>query len=206
MGKSVPASKPNGDNSHGDTELIARMQRGDEQAVETLYRRYYPTLFRFATSLLRSHELAEEIVQETFLTLWTRRQAIDIQGNVRAYLYTSVRNRAFQQIKHQQVVQRTEAEALREDSALAIARGDPAADTIIEANELAAQVMRAIAAMPERRRIALILRWRHQLSHAEIAEITGTTVGAVTTQISRARDTIEALATEYKKRFSQKKV
>ncbi len=206
MVRSVSASKHNGDDSHDDTEIITRMQRGDEQAVEMLYLRYYPALLRFAGSLVRSHELAEEIVQETFLALWTRRQEIDIRGNVRAYLYASVRNRALQLLQHEQVVVRTEAKVLREDVAIAIPHSAVAADTLIEADELAARVMRAIEAMPERRRVALILRWRHRLSHAEIAEIMGTTVGAVTTQISRARDTIEALVTAYKNGLPQKKV
>jgi RNA polymerase sigma-70 factor (ECF subfamily) len=195
----MSASQHNDDTHNEDAELVARMQRGDDQAIEMLYLRYYPALLRFAGSLVRSYDLAEEIVQETFLTLWARRQDIGIRGHVRAYLYAAVRNRALQLLQHQQVVQRTEAEILREDSVIAVARGPTGADTIVEANELAARVMRVIAAMPERRRVALILRWRHQLSHAEIAEIMGTTVGAVTTQISRARDTIEALVAAYKK-------
>ncbi len=206
MARSVSAFQPNGEHHNDDAELVARMQRGDEQAMEMLYLQYYPALLRFAGSLVRSYELAEEIVQEMFLTLWARRQEIDIRGNVRAYLYASVRNRALQQLQHQHVVQRTEAEAIREEASIAISRGDAGADTIVEANELAAQVMRVIATMPERRRAALILRWRHQLSHAEIAEIMGTTVGAVTTQISRARNTIEVLVAAYKNGFPQKKV
>lgn len=63
----------------------------------------------------------------------------------------------------------------------------------LEAEELAKAVGRAIASLPERRRIAMTLRWKHDMSSLEIARVLGTTPEAVRTLLTRARADLAAL-------------
>jgi len=63
----------------------------------------------------------------------------------------------------------------------------------LEAEEIDQAVVQAIAELPERRRIAMTLRWKHDMSSLEIARVLGTTPEAVRTLLSRARADLVAL-------------
>jgi RNA polymerase sigma-70 factor (ECF subfamily) len=170
--------------------LVERLQNGDNAAAQELYLHYYERLRRFAYSYVRSREAAEEIVQDTFLALLERRESLALHEGLRAYLYAVVRNRALKMIDHDRVVDRAEATATQEETAPGMGARTIAPDERMEADALAAAIVRAIATLPERRRAALTLRWRHQLPYADIARIMGTSVAAATIQVARARETI----------------
>lgn len=180
-----------------EVELFERLRDGDEGAIDTLYLAYYERLLRFAYTFVRSRPAAEEVVQDVFLALWQRRASVQVWESGAAYLYTAVRNRALKIARHHGVVERTVESASANQ--IAIATGEPLAspDIRLERNELAAHIARAIANLPARRRLALTLRWRHQLSYADIAVVMGTSVQAVTLLVSRARDEIAALVREH---------
>ena len=185
-----------------DQELLEQLHRGDTAAAQELYLRYYARLLRFAYSYVRSRETAEEVVQDTFLALLERRATLEVRENLRTYLYTAVRNRALKQIDHDRVVDRAEALAAQDEHAPGMGAGPSTPDERVEDDALAAAVARAIAALPDKRRTALMLRWRHQLPYAEIARIMGTTVAAATIQVARARETIAARIRDYTERAS----
>ena len=180
-----------------DQELVERLQQGDSDAARELYLRYYDRLLRFAYGYVHSRDIAEEVVQDTFLAVLERRATLELRAGIRTYLYTAVRNRALKWLDHDRVVNRAEALAAEEQQALGMGGGVVPPDVHLEADALAAAVARAIAALPEKRRMALTLRWRHRLPYAEIAAIMGTTVAAVTIQVARARETIAALIQDY---------
>jgi RNA polymerase sigma-70 factor (ECF subfamily) len=64
----------------------------DVHAFEDLYRHYFVRLYRFCFSILHAKEPAEEIVNDVFMNLWKRREAIAEIGNLDLYLYVSVKN------------------------------------------------------------------------------------------------------------------
>ena len=182
-----------------EAELVARLRAGDEAACEALFMAHHEGLWRFAFGYVRSREVAEEIVQEVFLQLWRDRARCDVRASMRALLYAAVRNHALNHLRHERVVariaDRMSANAVAEPGAPVAAMGAPAADAqvVLEDRELDEVVTRAIAALPERRRVAMSLRWAHGLSAPEIARVVGTTPEAVRVLLTRARQELASL-------------
>ena len=178
---SSPPSRPRGE---GGTELTARIRSGDEDAFEQLFLDHYASLCQFVDSYVHAPDIAEEIVQGVFLRVWEHRRIWDPRGNPRAYLFASCRNQALDCLRHEQIV----ARSIGQSDDLGVGRWSKPllADAQLEAAELAEQLRVVVAELPERRRLVVILRWQHQLSNPEIAQILGISVKGVEMQFSRA--------------------
>jgi len=186
-----------------ESSLVLRIRAGDESACETLYRACRGPLWRFAYSYVRSPEVAEELVQEVFLALWRNRAEAGAHGGIRSWLYAAVRNQALNHLRHERIVTRLDTRAKGRDenggetsgAERTIAMGAPAPDahSEIEASEIDEAVMRAIAALPERRRVAMTLRWKHDMPASEIARVLNTTPESVRVLLTRARQDVAAL-------------
>jgi RNA polymerase sigma-70 factor (ECF subfamily) len=85
-----------------DKILLNRIKRDDQQALETLFEKYYTRLCDFAFQYVRSFDLAEEVVSDAFFKIWQKRDTITSSGNFKAYLYTVVRHRALDLLKKEQ--------------------------------------------------------------------------------------------------------
>ena len=187
-----------------DGELVLRIAAGDESACEALYLAYRAPLWRFAYGYVKSREVAEELVQEVFLSLWRNRGDVEARTCIRAWLYAAVRNHALNHLRHERIVTRlseraangrTEQHGERHGSEGSIAMGAPSPDAqlTVEAKELDEAIARAIAVLPERRRLAMTLRWKHDLSPMEIARVLGTTPESVRVLLTRARQELAQL-------------
>lgn len=154
-----------------------------------MYLEYHERLWRFAYTLVRSSAVAEELVHDVFLALWRDRTHWRVTTSPRLWLYGAVRNRALNHRRHERVAGDV---AQREP---VVAMGEPPVDphSAVEAHELDERVSRALSSVSERRRIAMTLRWRHDFSPAEIAEVLGTTQEAVRVLITRARQELAEL-------------
>src|SRR5437879_9461275 len=93
-----------------DRQLVRRIEGGDEEAFRSLFASYAPLAMALAVRLVRQTQLAEEIVQEAFLTLWRNPGVFDERrGSVKAWLMTMVHHRAVD------VVRREEGQRRRSD-------------------------------------------------------------------------------------------
>jgi RNA polymerase sigma-70 factor (ECF subfamily) len=193
-----PAAAPNDEES----DLVVRIRRGDEAAFKSLYLAHHNELWRFAYSYVRSRDVAEELVQDVFLAVWGTRATWEVNTRVRAWLFASIRHLALNHLRHERVVARTipvggwagshssvATEPTGEHQLGPMTMGATPMDQqlSLEAEEFAKAVGRAIAALPERRRIAMTLRWKHDMSSLEIARVLGTSPEAVRTLLTRAR-------------------
>ncbi|HET7186853.1 MAG TPA: sigma-70 family RNA polymerase sigma factor [Gemmatimonadaceae bacterium] len=180
--------------------LVARIRAGDEVAFQSLYLTHHDGLWRFAYTYVRSRDVAEELVQEVFLSLWNARASWEVTTRARAWLFAAVRHLALNHLRHERVVSRAHGEGTP-SAAAAVATiesatmGAPPASQhdVVEARELDEAVARAIAELPERRRIAMTLRWKEDMSALEIATVLGTTPEAVRVLLTRARADLSAL-------------
>jgi RNA polymerase sigma-70 factor (ECF subfamily) len=77
----------------GDFEIIRRIRKGDVGQFESLFRSSYASLVRYAKTLIRDHDTAEEIVQDLFFRLWRDKENLNIESSLNGYLYRSVHNR-----------------------------------------------------------------------------------------------------------------
>lgn len=85
-----------------DEELVSKLKEGDAAALERIYDRYWKKLYQAAFGLFRDEQLCEDLVQEIFIRLWTKRGSLDIVS-LRSYLYASVRNRTLNLIRSNRV-------------------------------------------------------------------------------------------------------
>ena len=155
----------------------------DVHAFERLFREHYASLCRFATRIVSDPARAEDLVQSVFTTLWVNRDAWTVHHSERSYLYTAVRNAAFNDRKYHAV--RREWAAAEEAIALAEPLTAPAADVLLIRKETTERLAEAIGSLPARCRLVMELRWRDQLSYAEIAEIMGISTKGVENQLAR---------------------
>jgi RNA polymerase sigma-70 factor, ECF subfamily len=157
----------------------------DERAFEGLFRTHYAALASFAVRYVRDRALAEELVQDLFADLWARRATwAPRPGSERAYLFAAKCNRALNLRKRQAV----ERDWERDEGSADVRELHPRptrADELLEAAELERRVHTALESLPERCRLVMHLRWREQLSYAEIAEIMAISIKGVENQLAR---------------------
>lgn len=165
---------------------MARIRLGDEHAFESLFQAYYAPLCGFAQSYLHSPDAAAEVVQNVFLRIWEQRATWEPAAGARAYLFAACRNQSLRVLKHERVVAHTAARALREAQPLGVASGAPAPDAGMHAAEIRAALHAAVQALPERRRMVVVLRWQHEMSYVEIAAVLGISAKTAEVQMSRA--------------------
>ena len=177
--------QPPGSGEHvsaSDPELVERLRRGDILAFERIFATYHAMLCEIADAYVDSQAIAEELVQDLFYTVWRDRARLEVRQSLRSYLCRATRNRALQHLRHGSVVLRW-AQRVGGDSEAARA---PASDAALEHQETLAALRVAVATLPPRGRLAVVLRWRHGMSNAEVAEAMGISVKGVEVQLARA--------------------
>ncbi len=97
-----------------DALLVKLLRADDEEAFQEIYRRYWHVLFVVAHRKLFSHENAEEVVQDLFVNIWTRRAEAQID-DLKKYLFSSVKYRILNAIKSRLVRQEYEVQVLAND-------------------------------------------------------------------------------------------
>jgi len=157
----------------------------DAEALDTLVRRYSTSLERYAFSLIRTPDLAADIVQDVFVRLWERRQSLDVHRSFASYLHRMVRHRALDLLRHEQVRERAEqAIRLDPDPERRSARNE-GADRVDEA-EFWTRVSAALDSLQPRCREIFQLHRDHGLSYAEIAAMLEISLPTVYNQMAKA--------------------
>jgi len=197
-----------------DEDLVHEVVGGSQAALAAIYDRHVDAVYATASRLTADRQVAEEVVQETFLALWNRAELFDARmGSLAAWLHTIARNRTVDRLRaagrRPNLVPLSSATGNDEGDAAALDRivlsgtvlGGATVDLGPE-GELAAtelrQVLRdALAELPESERTAIVLAYREELTQTEIAERLGWPLGTVKTRTRRALLRLrEALADE----------
>lgn len=180
-----------------DRAIVARIGQGNERVFEQLVRDFAPILARFAYDYVRSSEIAEEIVNDVFVWVWEHRAHWEVRGSLRAYLFSAVRHRVLNARRDAAYRDRWAQQHLDDPAAAGLGHGisDPVRD--VEAWELGVLLRRAVDRLPEGRRIAVLLRWVHGMSYAEIAQVAGTSVVGVKQQLNRALRELRATLPQF---------
>jgi RNA polymerase sigma factor (sigma-70 family) len=174
----------------GERDWFAAICRGEEPAFHALYTKYSASLWEFTTYLVRDPDLAGDIVQDVFVSLWTRRATLQVRDGARVYLFRAIRNQVSKHRRHAAVVERGAA-SVEESMASPVSPELLHATLDVQALEQAIDVI--VRAMPPARRTAVTLRLRHGLSDHETAAVMGVSVDAVRMHVSRARAALRPL-------------
>lgn len=171
-----------------DAEWAARVRAGDEGAFEALFRMYYAPLVRFAHSYVREREAAEDLVHDVLFRVWERRAQWELEGSLKTYLFSAVRNRTLDYLRHLAIRRRSAAEPGASGVPLRLAGADEA----VESDELADTIARAVARLPERCRQTFLLQRQEGLSYEEVARVMGVSSATVKIQMARALKALRA--------------
>ena len=166
---------------HSDDDLAELLRSGDRSAFTEIYNRYKLTLHNHAWNKTRNHVEAQDVIQEVFSNLWTKREAIQIGNNLSGYLYTSVRNHILNLFAKKQVQEKyiiSIQQFSQQKTALT--------DHRVRESMLRDVIEKEIAELPPRMREVFELSRKQHLSHKEIASIMGTTEQTVKKQVSNA--------------------
>jgi len=171
---------------------ITLLQAGNPDVFEDLFREWYSPLCRYAYSILRNMDEAEDVVQQTFYKLWDQRKEIEIRTSINSYLYRMVHNACLNKIK--QI--KTREEHLSEYS---LEQNDVEhnSESILLNNELKKNIESAIDMLPPRCKEVFKLSRFEQLSYAEISDQLGISVNTVETQIVKALKSLRLSLKDY---------
>jgi RNA polymerase sigma-70 factor (ECF subfamily) len=153
-----------------DRELISRIRGGDEDAFRGLYRRYAPSARALAQRVVRQANLAEDIVQEAFLSIWESPDGYDPgRGSVRSWLMTTVHHRAVDAVRREEAQRRRVDEAAGETVILV---QDPADQVVEEVGlpEERAAILSALEGLPAEQRQVIELMYFDGLTQSKIAD------------------------------------
>lgn len=186
-------SDSTGSSSPDFNAYVARIRAGDDHAFELVYRALAEELINFAASLVGEMAVARDVVGDVFIDVWTRRASWAPQGGVHAYLFLAVRHRAMNALRDRRRHDLTHRVIGLTDESPGMAAPAMPVDRALDRAEQIGMVLQTLARLPEARRMAMTLRWRHELSIAEIAEAMGISQDAVKQHLSRGLRTLKQL-------------
>jgi RNA polymerase sigma-70 factor (ECF subfamily) len=177
--------------SSEDARLVARVRDGDESALEAIYRKYGGAVGFVARRVLRDDALAEDVVQDVFVSFWRSPDRFDIgRGSLRSYLLTIAHRRAVD------IVRSEEARSRREDTS-------PSPDNIDLEDEVwvrsqSEMVRSAVAGLGDDERAAISLAYFGGLTYAEVAkrldEPEGTVKSRIRSGMKKLSETLSEVA------------
>ena len=165
-----------------DADLTAfqAMARGDHKSFENLFRKYYSDLCSYALTYLEGRDEAEDAVQDVFVYLWDNREVIVLESSVKSYLYSAVKHRALNMLKHK-IVERNHSRRLVEYLE------EMAQEAYSEEEEKQLERIRqALDGLPEQCRNIFARSALDGKKYKEIAEEYHISINTVKTQILRA--------------------
>jgi RNA polymerase sigma-70 factor, ECF subfamily len=160
-------------------ELLAALAAGDRAAFTRVAKAHYDLVYRIAWRMLGGPGEAEDVAQDVFLRLWHSAGQVRQAGSLRAWLARVATNLAIDRLRRR----RPEVVAELPE----IADPDPGPDRRVERRAAGEIVSAAVAGLPERQRVAVVLTYYEELANAEVAEALGISVEAVESLLARAR-------------------
>ncbi|MGF1635693.1 MAG: RNA polymerase sigma factor [Cyclobacteriaceae bacterium] len=153
------------DNS--DEKLLKLIASDNENALEVLIDRYMEPLCKFSFSILNSKEEAEEVVADVFIKLWQNRRSIVLQGELKNYLFSAVKNQSLNYIKKNAKHKHLDVEKPE----LIQLYSSYEADSALCFDELQDNIKALLSTLPRQQKIVLSLHGIDGFSLDEIATI-----------------------------------
>lgn len=172
-----------------DFALMRRVRDGDLAAFELLVERHQHSVVGTAGKMLGGHGDAEDIAQQVFVRVWKSASRYEPTAKFTTWLMTITRNLVFNEMRRLQRARTVPLERQDEDGPelqWADERADAPSETLLK-GELQEAVDRAIAALPEAQRTAIVLRRYENMPYEDIAVVLRTSVPAVKSLLFRAR-------------------
>ena len=175
-----------------DFVLYTKVREGDIRAYETLFRRYFEPLCLYGNKIAGNMDVAEEMVQELFYTIWKDRASLRIVLSVKSYLYGAVRNQSLQYLEHLQVRQRYHQHVAGELTESAL---HDSPQEILEYKELEQRLEFALERLPRRQRDIFRMNRFEGKKYEQIAHELSLSVKTIEAEMSK---TLQALRKSFR--------
>ncbi|CAN5530691.1 RNA polymerase sigma-70 factor [soil metagenome] len=155
---------------------------GDQVSYKQLFFHFFLPLKSFSFSIVKSREMAEEIVSDVFIELWAKRETLGQVDDLKMYLYACVRNASLRKLQ-----QHRKAYVLSlEEVQVEFASADDNGESILLTRELSESIDAAIQQLPPRCKLIFKLAKEDKLKYKEIATLLNLSVKTIDHQISIA--------------------
>jgi RNA polymerase sigma-70 factor (ECF subfamily) len=188
--------------AESDEDLMLRFGRGDGAAFETLYRRHESRVFRYLYRHVRNHACANDLMQEVWFAVARSAGRYQPTAKFTTWLFTMAHHRmvdSLRKIRPQLSLDAVDPGEGEESSLANRLAGDPRAEPPAElsSQDEAAALLGAVTALPVEQRAAFLMQAEGELSLADIAEATGSSVETVKSRLRYARAKLRQLLWEY---------
>jgi len=186
-----------------DEQLMAAVAQGGQDGLESLMGRYQNDIFRFCVHYLKDVERAKELTQETFIRVYTASSRFDPARKFKPWVLCIARNLCLNEIKRKRTVPMESLEAYAEtrqrDSKEVLRTAGESPDEAAMSEERRQLLEKALETLKDEAREIVLLRFFQRKSAREIAEIVGSTEGAVRTKLHRILMSLRTEFMEFKK-------
>ncbi|WP_158499947.1 RNA polymerase sigma-70 factor [Sphingobacterium paucimobilis] len=159
--------------------MIIQLQNSEEEVMWRIFDTYWESLFLTSFNIVKNRSSAEDIVQETLITIWDKRLELAIQHSLKAYLFSVVRYASYKEWR------RIFIEKGETIDQLEIAVSESLIDNLIY-KDLRAQINKVVESLPIRCKEVYILSREKQLSHKEISQLMNISTKTVENQLTKA--------------------
>jgi RNA polymerase sigma-70 factor, ECF subfamily len=183
-----------GDDLSDEASLVRESRAGDTRAFDRLITRHRDRVYMIANQILRNHEEALDVVQDTFLRAWKNLSRFDGSASLGSWLSRIATNASIDQIRRRQVRPQTEFESvpMSIDAASRTTPSQPAKPgESIDRSEIRERFTQALGTLSPEHRAVIVLKEIEDLSYQEIADSVGCSIGTVMSRLFYARKKLQ---------------
>ena len=163
-----------------EVECVNKIRLGNSAAFEELFNLYCQQLINFSRNYVKDKQIAENVVQDVFVSVWQNRTNLDPNKMIKAYLFTAVKNNSLKHLRHLNI----ENKGIEEN--LPFKSDDERPDKKLDEKEIELKIHQAINELPEKCMEIFKMNRFENLKYTEIAAILDISIKTVETQMGRA--------------------
>lgn len=175
-----------------DESLLRGVRMGNENAFGLIFKTYFPRLLVYAKGMIGDQEVAEDLVQESFASVWEKRYLLKDKGNLKSFLFRTVRNICLNYLEHNQVINKYVDAFKYENASQGLYMFNFMDEQEYEeaCKDMMKEVHRILDTLPPTVKEAFVLSRLKELKNKEVAEQMGLNIKTVEKHISRALKTL----------------
>lgn len=178
-----------------DEALLQKISAQDVDAFSQLYDRYSAVVYQLILRIIRERTIADELLQETFWTIWKNADQFQHRGAVAAWLMRIARNKCLDELRRQKARPQPAKLSAPDNHAILTAKPDQSVkiEESVASSWMQQRLHGALADLPEEQQVCLKLSYFDGMSQREIAEHLGIPLGTVKTRIRLGVEKLEHL-------------
>ena len=176
-----------------EQQWLNRLAADDKKAYEIIFKAHYQSVYLSALRITKDGNSAKDAAQEVFLELWKNRHKLNISASLKGYLCRGAVNRSLNSIKSRNHHAGQDLATIVEPTSKT-----STPEQLTEANELSAEIQKAINSLPERCRQVFVLSRHEGKKYKEIAALLGISIKTVENQMLKALKVLRKAISSYK--------